>query len=457
MTLPSNYLTASETVALVAAGKLTVTQVAKDHLARYEERDPLVHAWAWLDRDLILKEAARLDAIPLEKRGPLHGVMLGVKDMINTKDMPTQHYSPLYKDSRPGIDAGPVAVCRAAGALVYGKTHTTEFAATIKGPPAGNAYDQRRTPGGSSSGSGAAVSDWQCHLAFGTQTGGSTIRPGSYNGIFAMKPTWGAVSRDGLKVYSITLDTLGLYARSITDLELLAKVFRIEDDVPPPPVPKPLSESKFAYVKTNMWDAGSGPSPELIAAWDKSKKLLVDAGATVVDLELPPEFDTIGGNRHLHIMLGEGRVNFLSEYMIDKDNLDDGLAGHVENRSGISRKMLLAAYDSIAALRPEIDAIAGQYDAIVTPSVPGEAWMGLEKTGDARFCSMWTALHVPCVNVPGFASENGMPIGLTLVAPRYEDQRLLNVSKAVAGAWLKADEEKLLKIPAPEGAIHTQL
>ncbi|KAK8847573.1 hypothetical protein IAR55_005432 [Kwoniella newhampshirensis] len=476
MSIPTNYLTASECIDLVSKGQLTIEQIALDHLARYDERDPVIHAWAYVDRELVMNEARRLDALPKEERGPLHGAVLGVKDMISewndgnpsngkdtddevidTKDLPTQHNSPIYKDHRPNIDAGPVAICRAAGALIFGKTHTTEFASTSVGPPACNPYDRRRTPGGSSSGSGAAVSDYQCSFAFGTQTGGSTIRPGSYNGIFALKPTWGAITREGLKICSITLDTLGLYARSIEDLKLLAQVFRIQDDVPPPVRPKPLSSCKFAYIKTDQWDASSGPSPELISAWEKSATLLREAGAEVVDVDLPSSFDKVSGGKHQWIMDGEARASFLPEYMVAKDQLADFLQSHVENRTHITRKMQLQAYDEIAALRPVIDKLASEYDAIVTPAVPGEAPMGLGHTGDMRFCSMWTALHVPCVNIPGFASVSGMPIGLTLVAPRYEDERLLSIAGEVAKVWVGADADKLNEIPAPKGSVHLKV
>lgn len=215
----------------------------------------------------------------------------------------------------------------------------------------------------------------------------------------------------------MTLDTLGLYARSVADLELLAKVFKVVDDVPAPSPAKPLSQCRFAYIKTDQWSAGSGPSAELERAWSKSKELLSAAGAEVVDIELGPEFDGVLP-KTVRLMAAEGRVNFIPEYMIAKDKLDDLLVSHVENRTNISRKEQLEIYDTIAALRPKFDALAREYDAIVTPSVPGEAWLGIQRTGDARFCGTWTALHVPCVQVPGFASESGMPIGLTLVAPR---------------------------------------
>jgi Asp-tRNA(Asn)/Glu-tRNA(Gln) amidotransferase A subunit family amidase len=191
----------------------------------------------------------------------------------------------------------------------------------------------------------------------------------------------------------------------------------VVDDTPPPYPPKPLSSCTFAYVKTDQWQAGSGPSPELERAWAKSKELLIAAGATVTDVDLPVEFNDVMP-RTVRLMASEGRVNFLPEYMVSKDKLDPLLISHVENQTKISRREQLDIYDAMAALRPKLDAIAGQYDAIVTPSVPGEAWVGIERTGDARFCALWTSLHVPCINIPGFASESGMPIGLTLVAPR---------------------------------------
>jgi Asp-tRNA(Asn)/Glu-tRNA(Gln) amidotransferase A subunit family amidase len=234
----------------------------------------------------------------------------------------------------------------------------------------------------------------------------------------SLTTSWGAISREGLKIYSVSLDTLGLYSRSIADLQLLASVFKLIDDVPPPVTPKPLSESKFAFIKTEQWDLGSGPSKTLIESWDKAKALLREAGATVEDVDLPAEFDLIGGVRHTHIMNGEGRVNFLPEYMVAKELLSDQLQGHVENRDQISRKMLLHAYDSLSALRPKLDALARGYDAIITPSVPDEAPMGIQRTGDARFQAMWTIMHVPAINIPGFASDNGMPFGFTVVAPR---------------------------------------
>ncbi|WRT64605.1 uncharacterized protein IL334_001538 [Kwoniella shivajii] len=452
MGISSNYLTATETIALVAQGQLTVEQLALDHLSRYDERDPVVHAWAYVDRERILREAKRLDGIPKEQRGPLHGVVLGVKDMMN---MPTQSGSPIYKDSRPNVDAGCVAICRAAGALIFGKTHTTEFACSNVGPPGcSNPYDAERTPGGSSSGSAAAVRDFQCSLALGTQTGGSIIRPASYNGVFAIKPTWNAISTYGLKPYATTLDTVGFFARSIEDLQLLSKVFNINSDIPLSPTIKPLASSKFAFVKTDQW---INPTPELQSAWERSASLLREAGAEVIDLELPSEFIGISRGSAWTINQAEGRISFQYEWLNHPDLLGDLVKSHLDSRNTVTQKQLVEAYDKVSSLRPIIDKIASQYDAIITPSVESEATIGLGFTGSPRYNAMWTALHVPCVNIPGFASENGMPIGLTLLGPRFNDERLLQVADTVAKVWVGVDQAKLNLIPAPEGALQCKV
>ncbi|KAL4875888.1 amidase signature domain-containing protein [Aspergillus karnatakaensis] len=427
----SYRLTATEALKLIKSNELTVQDYARSLLSRIESRDETVKAWAYLNEDLVLEEARKLDEIPPDQRGPLHGVAIGVKDVIYTKDMPTEHNSPLYIKSQVPVDAASVAILRAAGALIFGKTTTTEFASTVVGPPTCNPHDPTRTPGGSSSGSGAAVGDFQVPIALGTQTGGSTIRPGSFNGVYALKPTWGAISREGQKIYSVILDTLGIYGRSVEDLEILAEVLGVKDDVVSGF--EGVSGAKFGVVKGPVWKkAGSGT----IAAMDKAKTLLESHGAIVEEVELPAEFDNMP-DWHAKIMAGDGRVAFLSEYRVDKTRIHESLVGHVEGVKGYSRAEELAAFDGVAMLRPRIDEIAGRYAAILTPSVPDEAPVGIESTGSAAFNGMWTALHVPVINIPGFKGENAMPVGLSLVAPRYHDQHLLNVSKAVGAIFEK--------------------
>ncbi|KAF2101792.1 amidase [Rhizodiscina lignyota] len=446
MTVPTEpwRLTASEAATLMRNGDMTVEDYAKSLLSRIKQRDSEVNAWAYLNPHLVLARARELDAIAPEKRGPLHGVAVGVKDVILTKDMPTQHNSPIFVSNQPStVDAGNIMTLRANGALIFGKTTTTEFAACSQGDVHQNltscAHDPGRTPGGSSSGSGASCGDFQVPLSLGTQTGGSTIRPGSFNGIYAFKPTWGAISREGLAQYSMTCDTLGLYSRSPEDLELLSQVFQLKDDKPVPSEPFSVKGSKIAFIKTHVWPK-AGPGTK--NAWEKAKDILTKEGATVEEIDLPEEFANFVP-WHEAVLAGEGRTSFLGAYTLSKDLLHDIMQGHVENKKNVSRKAQLEAYDGSAKLRPVWDDIASKYDAVLTPSAVDEAPKGLDNTGDASFCSMWTLLHAPMLNIPGFAGENGLPIGLSLVSPRYTDQNVVHVAKTIGplfekeGGWTR--------------------
>lgn len=312
--------------------------------------------------------------------------------VLNDLDMPTQFNSPIYANDAPKVDAGSIAVLRKAGALIFGKTTTTEFAATTDGPKTHNPHDPGRTPGGSSSGSGAAVGDFQAPIALGTQTGGSVIRPGSYNGVYALKPTWNSITREGQKMYSLILDTLGFYARSIADLELLADTFDLRDDEPVSPN-FTVKGAKFAYLKTMVWPkVGSGTA----AALDKAVSLLRAQGAEVEEITFPEHLNDLP-SWHATVLSSDGRTAFLPEYRIAKDKVSKYLVGHVENSDKISRKAQLEAFDKIAAARPVVDEILGKYAAVLTPSVPDEAPLGIEKTGSAAFCLIWTVSLILCL------------------------------------------------------------
>lgn len=309
--------------------------------------------------------------------------------LMHLPDMPTQFNSPIYTDHAPKLDAGSVMVLREAGALILGKTTTTEFAATTVGPKTRNPHDVGRTPGGSSSGSGAAVGDFQAPIGLGTQTGGSTIRPGSYNGIYAFKPTWNAITREGQKIYALILDTLGLYARSVADLELLADTFAVFDDIPPPSE-FTIKGAKFAFLKTMVWPE---VGPGTVAALEKAVSLLRAHGAEVEEIALPDELSDLPA-WHATVLASEGRTAFLPEYVVAKDKISQQLIGHVENSGKISRKAQLEAFDNISAARPIVDRILSKFDAVITPSVPDEAPLGIEKTGSAAFCLIWTVSRV---------------------------------------------------------------
>jgi Asp-tRNA(Asn)/Glu-tRNA(Gln) amidotransferase A subunit family amidase len=420
-------LTASEASALIRAGQISVEDLARSCLERVAERDAEIRAWTYLDPEAVIQQARELDK--RAEKGPLHGIPIGVKDMIDTKDMPTQHNSPIYRGHRPGVDASCVATLRAAGALIFGKTETVEFAAGGRKALTRNPFDYRRTPGGSSSGSAASVADCHVPLALGTQTGGSTIRPASFCGVFAMKPSWGVVNREGLKIYSVTLDTLGWYGRSVADLALLCDVFAIEDDEVPTPFSLP--GARIALCRSPVWEHAEPASRDALAA---AAGMLRSAGAEIVELELPRSFDKIAAAQET-VMRGEGKAAFLSEYRANFALLHDEFRAKVENRDKITRAMLRDAYDLAARCRVEFDAIASLYDAVLTPSAKGEAPVGLHATGDAIFNRVWTLLHVPCVNVPGFKGPNGLPVGVTLTSPRFTDRRLLRVAEAAAIAF----------------------
>ena len=420
--IPPNQMTASQAVGLMKAGELSVEALASSCLARIDARDEAVRGWSHLDRDLVLARARDLDRAG--PRGPLHGVPVAVKDVILTADMPTTYNSPIYADNFPAMDAGCVKTLRAAGALIFGKTDTTEFAATVRGGRSRHPLDPTRTPGGSSSGSAAVVGDRQVPIGLGTQTGGSTIRPASFCGVYAMKPTWGAINREGLKMLSPSLDTLGLFARSADDLDLLAEAFNLSDRAPPAPFS--LRGAVIAACRSPVWDKAE---PGTRAAFERGVALLRGAGALVEMLELPAEFETLAGH-HAAVMDAEGGVSFLGEWRADRALLNEDFAAMVENRKGFGKAALLEAYDVAARCRAEFDSIAAGFDAVLTPSAVGEAPIG-EATGDPAFNAMWTLLHAPVVNVPGFLGPAGMPIGLSLVSGRYKDRHLVTVAKAI--------------------------
>lgn len=435
-------LTAAKVLPSLHNGKISAVEYMQELLSRIREQDLDIRGWVHIDEDLVLQRARQLDALPAGQRGPLHGLAIGVKDIMLTKDMPTQYNSRLFESSQAiGVDANCIMALRAMGAIIVGKTSTTEFACSKQGGwhqnQTRNARDQQCTPGGSSSGSGAVVADRQVPVALGTQTGGSIVRPASFNGCYGFKPTWGSISREGVAQWCITFDTCGFFTRSVEDLEILAAGFRIHDDESTPEQAFTLAGSKIGFCKTHNWsNAGSGTRN----AMEKAKSILQKHGCTVQDVDLPDDFSRVLEWHHT-IMIGEGRSSFLGQYLTDKDKLHENISGYVENKSGVSRKQLLQAYDGCARLRPVFDDIASQYDGIITPSVVDEAPVGLENTGDMSFCSTWTALHCPALNIPGFVGEHGRPIGLTAVAPRCEDRRLLHVSKALGvvfegeGGW----------------------
>ncbi|OBT57005.1 hypothetical protein VE04_03116 [Pseudogymnoascus sp. 24MN13] len=322
-----HLLSATDAFHLLQTGALTVEAYATALLAHIRSNEPTIKAWAHLNPDLVLTQARRLDQLPSSQRGPLFGLPFGVKDIIHTKDMPTSHSSPLFPFPPNTQDAPCLVVLSNHGALPLGKTTTTEFAISTRGPPTTNPHNQAHTPGGSSSGSAAAVAAFHVPFAIGTQTGGSIIRPAAFNGVYGYKPTWGAVSLAGVSSVSPTCDTIGFFARSVADLQLLATAYRIEDLKPLEKTPLELKGARIAFCKTPVWEKAEKGT---IDAFTKAKELLRARGAEVVDDDLPAAFAEVGEwARTIHA--GEGRSSFLGYYLQDKEKLDSVIQGQVEN------------------------------------------------------------------------------------------------------------------------------
>ncbi|MDR3511525.1 MAG: amidase [Caulobacteraceae bacterium] len=426
MTADLAELTAAEAVTRIRSGELSAERLARACLDRLAARDGEVRAWTFVDPDLVLAQARELDRAG--PGGPLHGLPVGIKDVIQTEDMPTRHNSPLYRTARPTIDAACVSLLRSAGAVIFGKTDTVEFAASGRRALTRNPRDLERTPGGSSSGSAAAVADFHVPVTLGTQTGGSVIRPASFCGVWAIKPTWGVVSREGAKFNAVTLDTIGWFARSAADLGLIYDAY---DPEPGAAGPLALNGARVAVCRTPVWDRAA---PETRQALEAGAEALRRAGAEVVELDLPPEFDALA-EMQLLIMRAEARIAFLADDRAHPGELEASLKAQVDNAFGYDRAGLLRAYDTAARCRPAFDALAGGFDAILAPSAVGEAPEGLGDVGDLVFNGLWTLLHVPTVNVPAFKGPNGLPVGLTVTGPRFSDRKVIAAAEAFGRAF----------------------
>jgi Asp-tRNA(Asn)/Glu-tRNA(Gln) amidotransferase A subunit family amidase len=422
-------LTATEAADLIADRKLSVEELARSCLGRIVARDSAVHAWQFIDTDLVIRNARELDkqAVSHGPKTRLHGLPWGVKDIIDTRDMPTTHNSPIYPDVRTNRDAACVGIVRSSGALIFGKTDTVEFASGGRKALSRNPFNPAHTPGGSSSGSGAAVGDFQVPLAFGTQTGGSHIRPAAFNGIYALKPTGHLVSREGVRMSSITLDTVGWYGRCVDDLIMVAETFRLpKSKATVPSDPKGL---RIGLCRSPAWHAiePAGEASLMTAA-----QRLRDAGAIVEEFELPAPFNGLQ-EAHADIVESEGGRSFLPEYLSSYDIFAPDLRAKVENVRGVTPEKLLASYALADACRPAFDRLFGaDLDVILTPSAPGEAPEGLHTTGNAIFQRMWTLLHVPCVAIPVGRGPKNLPVGVQIIGPRMSDMRLLEFARLLA-------------------------
>ena len=418
-TQPLNELTATEIAAHIGAGEITAEAVARDCLARIAARESTVHAWATVDAELALRQARALDRVPV--RGALHGVPIGVKDIIDTADLPTEMGSPIYRGHRAACDAACVALVRAAGAIVLGKTVTAEFAGMTPGPTT-NPYNPAHTPGGSSSGSGAAVADFMVPAAFGTQTGGSVLRPAAYCGVIGYKPTFNLFNRAGIKFAAESLDTIGLITRSIDDLALLTAVLtgtqvahRTMDSAP-----------RVGLCRTPLWDTAQ---PETMHAVEDAAARLAAAGAQVREVVLPAEFAGLKDAARETINGYERSKGMAAEWASHRELISERLRRVIQHGLDLPYEDYLAALRLAGDCRARLPVVFEQVDVLLAPCVKGEAPPGLGHTGDPGFQAIWTILHVPTMSLPTHEGPNGLPVGIQLVAPRYADERLFASAK----------------------------
>ncbi|MDX1606845.1 MAG: amidase, partial [Candidatus Competibacterales bacterium] len=432
-------LGAAQAADLIAAGRLGAEELTRACLARIEAREAEIGAWAFLDPDHALQQARRADEARRLGRplGPLHGVPVGLKDIFDTRDMPTEYGSVLHAGRQPREDATAVARLRAAGAVILGKTVATEFAVYTPGKTR-NPVAPEHTPGGSSSGSAAAVADGMVPLALGSQTNGSIVRPAAFCGVLGYKPSFGLVSRHGVLHQSRLLDHVGGLARTLEDLALLIEVLAGHDgydlDVPPRaqmPLQATLRQDppvrpRLAFVPTPVWEQAEPDTREAFA------ELVEVLGEDIETVDLPAPF---GAALDIHRTLHEVdlAVALAREYERGRDQLSPALLEMLER----GRRTTAFDYHQAVAHRTQylslLDRLCGDYDALLTPSVPGSAPRGLEQTGSPAFCTLWTLCGLPALNLPLLADSAGLPLGVQLVGAPHDDARFLRT-----GRWLLA-------------------
>jgi Asp-tRNA(Asn)/Glu-tRNA(Gln) amidotransferase A subunit family amidase len=405
----------------MAAGTLSAEAVAHAAIERIIARESELHAWQALDAEGALATARALDAG--RAGGLLGGVPLGVKDIIATADLPTRYGSPIYDGFRPAADAACVALSRAAGAVVMGKTVTTEFAYFSPGPTA-NPRRLTHTPGGSSSGSAAAVADGMVPLAFGTQTAGSLIRPASFCGVFSIKPTFGTVRMEGIKLFSQSLDTLGWFARSADDMELMRCAMA---GTAFEPLQAPASTAlRLGICRTHEWPAVDDGGA---AAFEEALKLAGSAGVRMRDIALPASLAGLAGAQKT-VMAWEAARQLDPEWRAHPTRLSAALGALLQTGRDTPNEAYSQALEQAAVGRSVLQDLMRGIDALLVPAAPGEAPAGLTATGDPVFSRVWTLLGLPCVNVPGLHGPQGLPIGMQLVGHPHRERELL----AAAGA-----------------------
>lgn len=435
-------LEAVEMQARLASGALTSVDLVEACLARIAALEPQVQAWAWLDGDHALAQARRLDDLRRTGRpvGPLHGLPVGLKDVIDTKGIPTENGTPIEAGRVPAQDAWITARLRAAGAVIMGKTVTTECAYLHPGKTM-NPHDAARTPGGSSQGSAAAVAAGMVPLAVGTQTGGSVIRPAAFCGVVGLKPSFGMIPRTGILPQSPFLDTVGVFARSVADAALLAEVLAGHDPADPATAPAPHPRllkiaraevpvpPSFAFLRPPGW---SEADPQTRAALEELAAIL---GDQCFEAEVPGLHEIAAIRRRIN--LAEMAKCYYALERRGRALMSPLLQEAMDEGKAVLARDYIAALDWREILNAALAPVFERCDAILCPAAPGPASEGLASTGDAIFNGIWTLAGLPAVTLPVFTSEEGLPMGVQLVGRRGEDARLLRTAR-----WLAAHLEQ---------------
>ena len=412
-------LSACEAASLIAAKRITSEALVSACLDQIKRREGTVGAWQHLDPDYALQQARALDRGP--QRGLLHGLPVGVKDLMDTADMPTRYGTPIYEQHRPAADAACVALTRAAGGVVMGKTVIPEFSCYTPGKTT-NPHNVKHTPGGSSSGSAAAVADFMVPLAFGTQTEGSIIRPAAYCGVVGYKPSFGMICRAGVKALVDSLDTVGVLARTVPDVALFAAALtdrpalRIGDTPLPPP--------RVSICRTYEWPEAA---PETARALEAAATTLARVGASVREVNLPKAFRELNA-AHVVILKFEVTRALAYERQHHFSSFSKDFAALMKSCEECTVEDYDRAVKIARTCRQELALVFADIDILLAPSAVGEAPEGLAYTGNRIFNRIWSVLLVPCVHVPFFKGPRALPVGVQVTGPFGEDARTLAIA-----------------------------
>jgi Asp-tRNA(Asn)/Glu-tRNA(Gln) amidotransferase A subunit family amidase len=433
-----NELSATQAVRKIRDGEITSEELVQACLDRIEHAEGEVQAWAHLKPEYALDQARRLDAHRAEggTMGPLHGIPVGIKDIFDTEALPTENGTVLDSGRQPILDCRVVSLLEEAGAVIMGKTVSTELA--VYGPgKTTNPHNPEHTPGGSSSGSAAAVAACMVPLAVGTQTNGSVIRPASYCGVVGFKPSHGMIPRTGILALSGPLDTVGTFARSIEDTALLTEVLvahdprdkatrtRTRPQLSRTAVEEPPMTPLIAFAKTAVWDQADAETQHAFG------ELIELLGDDCNDLLLSEPFDH-AVEMHRNIMNADMAKNLAGYYERGKDKLTDTICEMIEFGQKVSAVDYNKAVEYQDLLNSGLNSVFDHYDVIITPAAPGPAPAGLDATGSPIFNSLWTFTGVPAITLPLLQGENGLPLGVQLIGQRGDDARLLRTASWLA-------------------------